>query len=71
METGHHNESTKDFQDSELTVLPNAVDENLDYIRTLLQSNRHLKERLKSNIACCISEEKVDDSILLPENVRF
>uniref|UniRef100_A0A670I7G7 Cancer antigen 1 n=2 Tax=Podarcis muralis TaxID=64176 RepID=A0A670I7G7_PODMU len=70
METGHHNESTKDFQDSELTVLPNAVDENLDYIRTLLQSNRHLKERLKSNIACCISEEKVDDSILLPENVE-
>nr|XP_034981003.1 cancer-associated gene 1 protein isoform X1 [Zootoca vivipara] len=68
METGHHNESTKDFQDFELTVSPNAVDENLDYIRTLVQSNRDLKERLKSNIACFISEDKVDDSILLPEN---
>ncbi|XP_061447458.1 cancer-associated gene 1 protein isoform X3 [Rhineura floridana] len=70
MDMGQHTEPTKDFQDSELTVSPDALDENLDYIRTLMQSNRHLKECLRSNIAHCISKEKVADSTSLPEGIE-
>ncbi|XP_044311677.1 cancer-associated gene 1 protein isoform X2 [Varanus komodoensis] len=53
-----HNESAKE---AGLTVFPDALDENLDYIRTLIQSNRCLKEHLKSTLAHCINKEKVTE----------
>ncbi|XP_048364029.1 cancer-associated gene 1 protein isoform X2 [Sphaerodactylus townsendi] len=55
--------------DAGLTVSPDTLDENVNYICTLMQSNRHLKERLKRNLAYCTNQEEAVSSPSPPESV--
>ncbi|XP_053100379.1 cancer-associated gene 1 protein [Hemicordylus capensis] len=71
LDTGQQTESTHSFQDTELTISPDPLDENLDYIRTLMQSSRHLKECLRSNLTHCINKKEVVGSISPPEHVEL
>lgn len=70
MDTGQRIESTAEFRDNMLTVSPDALDENLDYIRTLMKSNRHLKKHLKSNLAHYSNQKEVAGSTSPSQSVR-
>nr|XP_056710945.1 cancer-associated gene 1 protein [Euleptes europaea] len=63
-------EQPTESADTGLTISPDILDENLDYVCTLMQSNRHLKERLKRNLAYCTNQEEVVSSPSPPEIVE-
>ncbi|EMP31666.1 Translocon-associated protein subunit alpha [Chelonia mydas] len=46
-------------------ISPVSLDENIEYIRALMKSNRLMKENIKSNLLhCCNKEESVGGSLL-------
>ncbi|CAM2106245.1 unnamed protein product [Caretta caretta] len=52
-------------------ISPVSLDENIEYIRALMKSNRLMKENIKSNLShCCNKEESVGGSLLSESDMK-